>query len=333
MDCNQIKETLNKEYKINASNVERFRGSYKIYSGKDFYGLKVVNYDFEHFLFIIDAINHLKVKGSREVLDIIKTKEEKEYVVIDNKFCYLTKWIESRKSNYENREEFSSIVSAVGRLHRFSEGFTIRDKRKPRIYWFSWIRVFETRLEEILDFKNRISQKIYKDDFDKLYLSMIEEEIERGKKAILELQEGNYYEIMEEQMLKRGFCHHDLAHHNILINENKEITFIDFDYCILDSKIHDIASIIIRVMKDGNWNEELSSNIINSYKMENELSHKEINLMKGFIRFPQAFWQIGLQRYWEQQPWQDEVFLSKISKYENDIYNREKFIENFGGEG
>lgn len=30
--------------------------------------------------------------------------------------------------------------------------------------------------------------------------------------------------------------------------------------------------------------------------------------MREFIRFPQAFWQIGLQVYWEQQPWGEEFF-------------------------
>ena len=37
---------------------------------------------------------------------------------------------------------------------------------KPRIGWFSWLKVFETRKNEILDFQNRISQKAYKSKFD-----------------------------------------------------------------------------------------------------------------------------------------------------------------------
>ena len=81
----------------------------------------------------------------------------------------------------------------------------------PRIGWYSWINVFETRCNEILDFKNRISQKAYKSKFDYIYLDNIEAEIERGKIAIKGLKESNYIEIMDKEVMKRGFCHHDFA--------------------------------------------------------------------------------------------------------------------------
>ena len=47
---------------------------------------------------------------------------------------------------------------------------------------------------------------------------------------------------MDKEFLKR-FCHHDFAHHNLLIDKQGEINVIDFDYCILDSHIHDLASL------------------------------------------------------------------------------------------
>ena len=51
--------------------------------------------------------------------------------------------------------------------------------------------------------------------------------------------------------------------------------------------------------------------------------------MKEFIRFPQEFWQIGLQVYWEQQPWGEEFFIKKLNKYLNSIEDRTRFINNF----
>lgn len=55
---------------------------------------------------------------------------------------------------------------------------------KPRIGWFSWEKVFETRKNEILDFKNRINQKANKSEFDLLYLDNIEQEIKRADRSI-----------------------------------------------------------------------------------------------------------------------------------------------------
>ena len=200
---------------------------------------------------------------------------------------------------------------------------------RPRVAWFSWIKVFETRCEEILDFKKRIYQKAYKSDFDEVYLSAIKEEIDRGKRAIDEIKNSNYFELMNREVLKRGFCHHDYAHHNVLINNNRKVNIIDFDYCILDTHIHDLSSLLIRTMKDGSWSNDIANYILKSYEGTHSLYSDEVQLMKGFIRFPQGFWQIGLQYYWEQQPWGEEVLINKLNKYLNDRVNREKFLENF----
>lgn len=140
---------------------------------------------------------------------------------------------------------------------------------------------------------------------------------------------NNYIGIMENEVLKRGFCHHDYANHNVLIDKNDELNIIDFDYCLLDTHIHDLASLLIRCMKDGNWSNDKAQLVLNSYSKTHSLYEEELKLIKGFIRFPQGFWQIGLQYYWEQQPWGEEFLLNKINKYLKDRNEREKFVDNF----
>ena len=66
----------------------------------------------------------------------------------------------------------------LAELHKCSEGFITNLHMKPRVGWFTWINVFETRKDEILDFKYRIQKKSNKSQFDKLYLSCLNEEIE-----------------------------------------------------------------------------------------------------------------------------------------------------------
>ena len=134
---------------------------------------------------------------------------------------------------------------------------------------------------------------------------------------------------MENEVLKRGFCHHDYANHNVLIDKNDELNIIDFDYCLLDTHIHDLASLLIRCMKDGNWSNDKAQLVLNSYSKTHSLYEEELKLIKGFIRFPQGFWQIGLQYYWEQQPWGEDFLLNKINKYLKDRNEREKFVDNF----
>lgn len=329
MDILEVKNIIESNYKVNVVSVEKVKNTFKIKGEDGDYCIKIIKYEFAHFKFILSAINHLQKRDFRKIPQIIRTKDNNEFIKIDDRYAYLTEWIPSRLSNYDDVDELAKISEKLGEFHKCSEGFVINKYMKPRIGWFAWVNVFETRCNEILDFKNRINQKAYKSQVDKIYLSAIDSELQRGKRAIEDLKSEKYMNIMEKQVMKRGFCHHDFAHHNILIDTKEEINIIDFDYCILDSYLHDVSSLMIRTMKGGKWNSDTANLILNNYSKSNNIYDEDLKLMKSFIRFPQEFWQRGLQCYWEQQPWGDEFLENKILKYLDDINEREYFLEDF----
>lgn len=325
----KIKGYVEENYSLNVNYIEKVKNSYKIVTKDERYCLKVIKYQFSHFYFIFSAMKHLQKKGFKDIPEFIMNKDGKEYGNLGEKYVYLTKWISARESNYDNPLELAMVASELSKLHQCSSGFTLEQEMKPRIGWFSWSHVFKTRKNEILDFKNRINQKAYKSNFDLLYLERINEEVQRAEKSIMGLQKNNYVKIMEKEVFTRRFCHHDYAHHNILIDSNENINIIDFDYCILDSHLHDLSSLLIRAMKDGKWDEKKLDLILDAYKKNMEVREDEVPLIREFMRFPQAFWQIGLQVYWEQQPWGEEFFLNKLEKYLDDCEIREKFINSY----
>ena len=328
MEISYIKNEIQDKYLLDVETIEKVKNSYKIKTNEGDYGIKVIKYQYPHFYFIFSAINHLNKRGFRKIPEIISTKDNSGYIKLGENYAYLNKWVNSRNCDYKNFDDLRLATEALGELHNKSEGFSLNQNMRPRIGWFSWIKVFETRCEEILDFRNRIYQKAYKSEFDEIYLNNIEQELERGKIAIEELKNNKYIELMNKEVMKRGFCHQDYAYHNVLINENREISIIDFDYCILDTHIHDLASLLIRSMKDGGWSRDKAIFILDSYSSTHSLYLEEVKLMKGFIRFPQGFWQIGLQNYWEQQPWGEEFLVNKLNKYLRDRDNREEFLRN-----
>ena len=323
----KIKRFIEENYDLNVIEVEKVKNSYKISASTGTYCLKTIKYKFPHFYFILSAMKHLKKNGLQDITDFILNNNNKEFGILNGKYVYLTEWIPSRVSNFDNPIELSLISVELAKLHKASLGFNIDNKMNPRIGWFSWEKVFETRKNEILDFQKRIYQKAHKSDFDLLYLDNIDTEIKRAEKSICGLNKNNYIRTMEKEVFKRGFCHHDYAHHNILVDSEGDFKVIDFDYCILDSHIHDLSSLFIRSMKDGKWSSRKADIIMYSYEKVFETGIDEFPLMREFIRFPQAFWQIGIQVYWEQQPWGEEVFVSKLQKYLNDCKEREEFID------
>jgi CotS family spore coat protein len=329
VDFDRVRRIVEDNYGIKVSKITKRKNVYRVRAGFREYCLKVINYEFSHFYFILSAIKHLDANGFRGTPKIIPTATYRDYIKFDEKFAYLTEWMEVREADYDNTNDLILTAKKVAELHKCSKGFIVDSNMKPRVGWGSWTGVFETRLEEILDFENKIKEKKNKTEFDITYIRFLNDEIERGMLAIEDLKErSKYNEYMAKELMGLGFCHHDLAHHNILVGRNDEISIIDFDYCILDSHLHDVASLCMRAMRNGKWSIDKYESITRAYSEDgNGLTKDEEKIVIGFLEFPQDYWQVGLQYYWEKLDWSEERFMGRLRNYIVDRNGRRRFIE------
>lgn len=326
MDNEYIRDKLLINYGIESKRIEKIKSTYKITTNDDEYCLKVIKYEYAHFYFIVLAQKHLMRRGFNSIPNILDTLDGMDYIELDGNFAYLTPWVKCRECDYGNKDDLRRAASKLSELHNCSEGFTMDKGLNPRIYWGKWYKNFKTRGEEILDFKKRINQKVYKSEFDKLYLEAMDGELEIVEKTLNDLKKSIYFDLMKKQVRKLGFCHHDFANHNVLMLENGGINIIDFDYCILDTHLHDLSSILVRTMKEGGWNLSTFKLILDGYRENKEVLNEEIPIIASFIEFPQAYWQLGIQYYWEQQHWSEEHFIKKLSRYVKDREMRKEFV-------
>jgi CotS family spore coat protein len=324
-----VKKLVEDSYNLNVELIEKIKSVYKIRTKNKSYCLKIIKYNFEHFLFIISAIKHLQKNKFEYTPEILKTDKGADYIKIENNYGYITSWIDSIPCNYDNPQNILFAARKLAELHKKSNEFEVTAGMNPRIGWFKWIEVFETRKNEIFSFKSIIDKKENQTEFDSIYLNVIKEEVERAEKSIKNLIESRYIENMNEEIVSRGFCHHDFANHNLLIDSNNKINVIDFDYCILDSHLHDLCSLLLRTMKYGKWGLNNALAIINSYNTINKVKKDEIPIMASFMEFPQDYWQTGIQYYWEKQHWKEEFFLNKLKRIIGDRYKKQEFIDEF----
>ena len=326
MEIEEVKKIVGDRYSLNISGMEKIKNVYKIEANSINYCLKVIKYDLGHFIFIINAIKHLQKSGFKSIPEIIPDRDGKEYIELGGFLAYLTNWVEARECNYDNPIDIKTAAVKLGELHLSSEGFNVTKEMNPRIGWLKWPQNFRTRTDEILDFKKRIDKKHKKTEFDEMYLEIMDDELERAKMSVLDLESSDYYFQMLREMKKKGFCHHDFAHHNVLISEETKVNIIDFDYCILDTHLHDLASLLIRRMKNGKWSMANASYILDCYNSVYKIEDTDLPIIASFIEFPQGYWQVGLQYYWEKQAWGEEYFLSKLLKIKEDSEDRQEFI-------
>ncbi len=329
MEACEVQKTVEDNYKLHVKFIEKIKNVYKIQTKEKNYCLKIIKYDFSHFLFIISAIKHLQNSGFKYIPEIIKTNKGMEHINLENNYAYLTYWIDSRQCNYDSDVDMIIAASKLAELHKKSTGFQVTEDMRPRVGWFKWIQTFKTRRDEIVSFKKIIEKKQDSTKFDSIYLSIMNEEIERAEKSIENLVKSNYIESMNEEIVNKGFCHHDFANHNVLISKNSEINIIDFDYCMLDTHLHDLASLLLRCMKNGKWEIKNALFILDAYNVINKIKRDDIPIMASFMEFPQDYWQLGIQYYWENQPWGEEIFLKRLKKFTGDRYKKQKFVDKF----
>lgn len=329
MDTAFLIAEIEKRYDIHIDTIKKNKNVYEIGCREHKYCLKVIKYEFGHFLFILMAINYLIENGFDNVPFIIKTLDGQQHIKLENSYAYLTPWISARESNYDNPIDIERSAKTLAKLHIKSRGFQLEKEMKPRIGWFKWVETFNVRRKEMMDFKWRIERKIKPTDFDKLYMENVENEMYRAECAMKHLENSQYYNKMLQEVNLRGFCHHDFAHHNVLIDIEGKANIIDFDYAILDSHLHDLASLLLRRMKNGKWDISSAKFILEAYSSIYEIAEEEIAIMAAFMEFPQDFWQVGIQYYWENQPWEEDFFEKKLLRIIEDADDKQEFIEEF----
>ena len=149
MDINEIKDIVEENYGINIKSISKVKNSYNVKADEGEYCIKNIKYDFPHFNFIISAIEHLQKRKFKTIPEILPNKDGNKYIEIENNYAYITKWIHSRVSNFNNPIELQAIAGKLAELHKCSRGFNLNRKMRPRIGWYSWINVFNTRCSEI----------------------------------------------------------------------------------------------------------------------------------------------------------------------------------------
>ncbi|BDR65872.1 spore coat protein [Clostridium tetani] len=329
MENRYIKKLVEDKYNIKAIHVEKIKNVYKIKSNRENFCLKLLKYRSQETLFITSAINHLYNNGFKNTPKIIQTVDKKDCISIGDYYGYLTPWMETRHCNYEDPKDVQLAAFTLGQLHKNSINFSWNKYIKSRYRMGRWIQNFNSKKSDISFFKNEIDKKDKPSYFDNLFRKVIDEELRRIDKSIYNLERSDYLNKIKSEKKKNPFCHHDYANHNVLIDKNDSVYIIDFDYCILDTHLHDLCSLIIRVMKNGKWNIENAKKIMDSYSLNYSINKKDIKIMAAFIEFPQDFWQVGLQYYAEKQPWKEKVFINKIKRIVDDREAKQEFVEEF----
>lgn len=286
--------------------------------------LKKVEYTKEELKFIYNILSYIRDKFPR-VVDFVKAKTGEIYTIWDGNMYCIMDVVQGKECNFSNPIDLSAASKGIGELHCASEGF------KTNIYIKynngKLIDTFKRRVQEMDFFKNIASIHTNKTEFDEIFLKNVDYYIQEIKKSTDMLEKSYYYKLCSEED-KITICHHDLAHHNILIN-NEEAYFIDFDYAIIDLKVHDLCNFINKVEKNFAFDIEKANTILESYCAKNTLNKRELEVLYAMLIFPEDFYSISKDYYTKRKEWDETIFLDRLRRKAGYKEDREEFLSNF----
>jgi CotS family spore coat protein len=284
--------------------------------------------------FVHAAQEHLHRAGFAGTPRFRETSDGKPYCTVDGEAMVLTSWVEGEARELKRRRDVAAAVRRLVELHEVSRGFA-PPRELPataaRMVWGRWPEIWRARLDQLSVFRRLAHESDAKTAFDRRYIGLMSYHWDQAATAIAMLVRTQYRRLMEIERLAGILCHHDLAHHNILFRADNSVYLIDFDYCIGDTRLHDIGSLIIRQCKRFGWDLAWAETVIGCYNRSAAapLSAEELGVMAAFIHWPQDFWQVGLQYYIERQPWPLRRFLGSLERKTAGGRERERFLAAF----
>lgn len=325
MDTNLIEES----YGFKVKDIQNIKNVSRLETDCGVKCLKRAHMSPGFFLFIYSAVNHLKEKGYEGVVPY-NTAIDGSICIPDGKYVYyVVDWIESRECKFKREEELKKAIRAAAELHMAAAGYIPPKGAKPRVFYNKWVDRCHRKSVELLEFSKAIEDKEYIDDFDEIYAKHLAYYWQQAKDSTAMIDSSPYWEISAKSEKSGEFCHHDMANHNFLISEDGNVYLIDFDYCIMDTRLHDLSSLVIRNMRYGVWDIDKAYFILNEYDRIYSIDQKDLKVIKAFMTFPQDFWQVGLQYYVEKQPWTMDYFLMRLNRIVGDREIRDKFLKEF----
>lgn len=288
--------------------------------------LKMVNYTEKRLNFIVKMLNIVK-ESYNNVISYHKFSDGKYYTDWKGNRYIILDLINGGECNIYNSSDVVKATKALAGFHKATIGIeekltNIEIKESPL---GELLNQFMESKKNFIKYKELAESKVIKNEFDEIFLSNFQENIDKINRVI-ELLKNSSYEDLCNDKGAIALCHNDLAYHNILIDE-EEVHFIDFDYCEVNLKLFDLYSFISKIIKRIGFDYDRYMDIINSYRKYIDFSKEEEKLLEILMIYPKDFYSIIDNYYSNKKDWNYESYLAKLKEKVSYKKEWEIFIE------
>lgn len=316
-------------YGFNITKVDSFRTIWRLTTDAGYKYLKRSKLTLIELQFIYEALEYLVERDFKQIPRFAMNRSGYPYLPDESGPFIITDWYFSRELDFGILMDLKQAAAFLAEFHQKSLGFVPSRADYHRTVWWNWPVKLKGRIAELQDFRRLALAEKENSAFCRLYLRHFEPYYREAWNSYEMLLRSPYAEVAALDCERKSFCHHDYSGRNLLRTFEDRLILVDFDYCLSDIRIHDLINLLVRNLKHTGWNSSLAGFILKEYHKTGGLTPEELKVMHVLLHWPQDFWQVGLQYFYEKQPWPKERFLKKLESRIDSRFERERFLKEF----
>lgn len=305
---------------------EKVRKVWRLETREGVYCLKRFALGGFDFLFLEHAARHLAARGFQAFLPPVRTLTGATAANCGGETFLLYPWVDGREADFDLPEDLAAAVRLLAELHETGAGFIPYTSDPGRVRWGLWPRILAARLAQLREFGERAASLRRNSDFCAAYAHLFPYYYAQAGRALAGLDTSPYHLLTQTAIRRRTLCHHDFSARNIVIARTGRPMLVDFDYCLADLRLHDLANLVLRLLRRDRWQPAAAAEVLNLYGQHSPLDELELRVLHPILLWPQDFWQIGLQYFLEELPWSPERFLRTLRRKTEDRAERAAFL-------
>lgn len=295
-----------------AERAEAVRGVYRVRAGGVDYCLKPTSLSRRETAFVAAVLEHLAKAGLPGAPQLVRTVTGEPVGRMGRRRFQLLRWQEGREADYLRPGEAEQAAVALARLHLAAEGF-VPPFPRFRVLFGRWPALLAHQRTELAGFAAQAAAAPRPTAFEREYARLAAAWLAAADEALAELAASPYPRLSAAARRRGCICHHDLAHHNVLLTEQGP-ALVDFDYALADLGLHDLANLLRRLLRLVEWDPAPGLACLAAYREIAGARPGEMAVLLPLLRFPAEAWLTGRQYYVERLPWPEERFLEQLAR-------------------
>jgi len=156
---------------------------------------------------------------------------------------------------------------------------------------------------EIRKIRKYLQTKKKKNEFEKLLLASASPYLEQGERAAAEMKASSYEKLRQRADEEGAVCHGEFSQHNILLENGRGETAVNFDKWNFDLQVADLGYFMRKILEKHGWSERAAERILNAYSARRPLDEGEIETLRLYLSYPWKYWKLANRYYGSRKSW------------------------------